>query len=212
MIVPGAMQLTRMRSAAYSTAACCVSETIAPFGGGVRGPAGKAAECLGAGGVHDRPAAACAQVRDRVLHRVPDALEVDREDAVPVLVRGVGDAAAERDAGVAGEHVEASVAVGNAGYERLHLVGPADVGGYRQRTATSLLDLGRDPGDGSLVDVGGTNRGALRREAKRDRPADALGRSRHDADLAVQPAHAASAPPAEAAWRNVYPEKSFLLY
>ena len=74
----------------------------------VGGAAGKRILRREAADVDDPPAAPVAQVWNRRLAAVEHAGEVGADDAVPLVVRHIGDRHADADAGVVDEHVEAA--------------------------------------------------------------------------------------------------------
>ena len=80
----------------------------ARLGGAVRRVVGDRPQPGDRGGRHDRAAAALQEVRPQRLGDEVDALEVDRELAVPVVLGEVVGRAGDRDAGVVDDDVDAA--------------------------------------------------------------------------------------------------------
>ncbi len=132
---------------------------------------------------------------DRGLAAVEDALEVDREDALELLVGALGDHLVVRHARDVADDVDASVLRSGQVDERVD-VGPLGHVGTPDRGDSAVgLDLvGRGPG-ARLVDVAAHDRGAGRRQHQRGRladPAPDAGEHRHpvrEIEQFLHPAH-----------------------
>ncbi len=141
------------------------------------------------GDVHEGAAAAARHRRDAGARAEEDASEVDREDAVPALQRVLDDPASLRRAGAVDDDVEPA-ARGERPLQRL-LPGRRlrDVALDDQRLAPGGGDRRRRLAGRAGVAVDERHRGALAREAQRDRAADPGTGAGHDRDLVLETWH-----------------------
>jgi hypothetical protein len=93
------------------------------------------------------------QVRDRVLAPEKDALEVYGDDAVEVLLGGVGDRLRHRDAGVVEDDVQLAVPPDRAVYESPHVLAGGHVRADELGATSVRLDLLGSPPSALLVNV-----------------------------------------------------------
>src|SRR5260370_37660526 len=101
-MVPGHTALMRMPLAAYSSAALFVIPITPMFGSMVHGAAGKADQAADRRAVDDGAISLLAHLAQLVFHAVPNAVKIDRLDAIVFLAAGVGHLHRGRlDAGVA---------------------------------------------------------------------------------------------------------------
>src|SRR5690606_12011938 len=125
----------------------------AALGGGVGEDAGDADEAADAGLVDDDAAAALHHVRQRVPGGQPDALEVDGDDPVPLLLGGVGGVAGAGDARVGEDDVDPVEAGEGLLGHPFGVGGGGDVGGQGDGGAAGLADLLGDPAGRVRVEV-----------------------------------------------------------
>jgi hypothetical protein len=145
-----------------------------------------------------RSAAVLEHGRDLVLHPQPDALEVDRDDLVEVLLRGSADRLLQLDAGVVVREVQAPERRDRP-RDRGPAVGlDADVAGKELRVSPLLLDepYGLHAVVAARLQIAHEDAGrALARQRDRGRPPDAARGARDQPGLALdQTRHPRSSP------------------
>src|SRR5690606_31457992 len=160
----------------------------AALGGGVGEDAGEADEAADAGLVDDDAAAALHHVRQRVPGGQPDALEVDGDDPVPLLLGGVGGVAGAGDARVGEDDVDPVEAGEGLLGHPFGVGGGGDVGGQGDGGTAGLAVLLGDPAGRVRVEVDAGDPGALRGETQGAGAAEARSGSGDQRDLVRQAA------------------------
>jgi hypothetical protein len=128
--------------------------------------------------------------RDLVPHPVQDAVEVDVDDAAPVVqVELAGRRLGAADAGVVDRVVQGSVGVDGVADDRLGVFGRRGVLPDRAGAATGVGDLRGHPLGGVEVDVGEHDPGPPGRQVLADRLADPRATAGDDGDLSVERGH-----------------------
>ena len=127
-----------------------------------------------------------AHARQDRLHHEQHALDVDGEDAVPLLLGHLLETRRRVDAGVAAEDVDAPELVDGSldGGRTRRLVG--DVGLHENGLGAGAAQLFGGRGAGALVDVDDDDVGALRGEHAGYAAPDALGGAGYDGGLVVE--------------------------
>ena len=108
-----------------------------------------------------------------------DAPQIDADDPLPILERGVEKAAAEADTGIVDENVHGlDLRVYRLG-ERAHALGVGDVDDFRHRVASERADVLGGAARGAFLDVADDDVRAPAGERQRRLPADAAAGSGH---------------------------------
>jgi hypothetical protein len=117
------------------------------------------------------------------------AVEVDRQQLLPVGIGEIDQRADDLDAGVGDEDVDAAVALRRRGDAGLDLVLAGDVHRDRQRLAAGGLDLLGDGGRRLEIEVGDHRDRALGGEPPGDSPAETARRAGDDRNPSFKPCH-----------------------
>jgi hypothetical protein len=148
---------------------------------------GPRADAGGGGGVDDDAAAAPPQRRDAVPGREIEALHIDREDAVELLLGDVEHRlVALGRAGVVDHYVEPAIGAFGLGDHGRDIVAVGDVGMQIGGGAAGPGDGVGDRAAGVVVDVGDDDARPFRGEAAGDRLAEAGGGTGHDRYLVLK--------------------------
>ena len=143
------------------------------FGRAVGAELGLDPEAVDRGHVDDRAATQAAHARDRCPGAQVDALEVDPEDAVPILGRRVLDRAFVLDRGVGDQRVGSAVLLGGR-HQPLNVIRIGDVAVMGLRLPARALHRRERLVQGSAVNVGAERVRTRRGETFGNRPTDPL--------------------------------------
>ena len=127
--------------------------------------------------------------RQEGLDPVYDAPEVDVHGVDPVVVRGVGDLAEQRDAGVVADDVHRPEALACGGGQGLHAVELGDVGPHPEYAGAARLELLRGATESLLVEIGQHQRRPARGEGARHGEPDSAGAAGDDRDAILEGIH-----------------------
>ena len=126
------------------------------------------------------------QVREELAHRPDVGVEVDVEDAIPLLHRDHVRRTAHADAGVGVDEIAVSLPVDGLVDEGFYSRSLGDVGVHVHRLTSEVFDLGGDLFPLVVVDIRHHDVGALTREGEGRRAADARRTAGDDGDRAVE--------------------------
>jgi len=144
----------------------------------------------------DWPVSALVLASAKKQHRVGDviggrelAVQMDRQQSLPVGKREIDHGLDDLDAGVAGQHVDLAILFDDVGDALLHhrLVG--DVHGDRERIRPFGADLPRGGIGGVEVEIGDHRGAAIGGEAQHDLFSDAAGGTGDEGDFSVETRH-----------------------
>src|SRR5260221_5013253 len=124
------------------------------------------------------------EMRQNASRRVENAIDIDREHAMPFLDRQIQKAAARPDSCIVDENVDPAEAADGVGGQLLHVLDDRDVGGLDQATVApeTLPDLRQF----FLPAAAQYDGGALGVKTTCGRGTDACPGTRHDDDLALE--------------------------
>ncbi len=141
------------------------------------------------GDVDDRAAALPHHHGNHVLHGEERALEVDREDAVPLGFRDIDHAAHLGDADIVVEHVDAAVGLQASRDHRLDIPGAGDVGGEGGGLAAFAGDDLHRLFGGGVVAVDAEHLRALARKGHRGPARPDRAGADHQRGFSLEPIH-----------------------
>src|SRR6266536_242533 len=194
MITPGQIAFTLMCSDASSSAKVCVKAITANFEAQLGAVIGLPGLAEPGRDIDDPPALVLAQMRDRRLARMKDAVDVDAQRVVPVLLAHLGQFGDAQDAGAIDQDVELAECLderidGAFGRIDIGYVGSRAGGGSLQLADAADRVLGR-----ARIDVDHADVASLLGQAQRDCTADPRPGAGHDSGPAFECGHDAGDP------------------